>query len=326
MSKNKKIILSLGAILIIGFLLISFWRAYLPQPVRLQGQIEARQFNISSKISGRIDKMLVREGQQIERGQLIYTLLSPELDAKLEQAKAVSAAQDALVSEANKGARDQEVKAAKDSWLKASAAVKLAEKTFQRMENLFKEEVIAEQKRDETFTQLQAAKYTESAAYQIYLMTKEGTREESKKAVEAKARAARGQITEVEAYTAETKVESWHDGEVSQVLLQSGEIAPQGFPVVSIIDMQDAWAIFHVTENRLKDFQKDKELDVVIPALGPQVFRFKVSHVSVMGDFATWRATDATQGFDMRTFEVEARPLQEIKNLRVGMSALVHSE
>ena len=257
---------------------------------------------------------------------MLFRSLSPELDAKLEQAKAVSAAQDALVSEANKGARDQEVKAAKDSWLKASAAVKLAEKTFQRMENLFKEEVIAEQKRDKTFTQLQAAKYTESAAYQIYLMTKEGTREESKKAVEAKARAARGQITEVEAYTAETKVESWHDGEVSQVLLQSGEIAPQGFPVVSIIDMQDAWAIFHVTENRLKDFQKDKELDVVIPALGPQVFRFKVSHVSVMGEFATWRATDATQGFDMRTFEVEARPLPEMKNLRVGMSALFHSE
>ena len=157
-------------------------------------------------------------------------------------------------------------------------------------------------------------------------MTKEGTREETKKAVEAKARVAKEKITEVEVYTAETKVESWHDGEVSQVLLQGGEIAPQGFPVVSIIDMQDAWAIFHVTEDRLKDYQKGSELAVVIPALGQQIYRFKVSHVSVMGDFATWRATDATQGFDMRTFEVEARPLQDIENLRVGMSVLIHTE
>lgn len=326
MNNKKPLLAVLSIILIAGFLLISFWRAYLPQPVRLQGQIEARQYNISSKISGRIDKMLVREGDQIKRGQLIYTLLSPELDAKLEQAKAASEAEDALVSEANKGARDQQVKAAKDSWLKASAAVKLAEKTFQRMENLFKDEVIAEQKRDEAFTQLQAAKFTESSAYQMYQMTKEGTREETKKAVEAKARVAKQKITEVEVYTAETKVESWHDGEVSQVLLQGGEIAPQGFPVVSIIDMQDAWAIFHVTEDRLKDYQKGSELAVVIPALGQKVYRFKVSHVSVMGDFATWRATDATQGFDMRTFEVEARPLQDIENLRVGMSALVHTE
>ncbi len=326
MSNKKPLLAVLSIILITGFLLISFWRAYQPQPVRLQGQIEARQYNISSKISGRIDKMLVREGDQIKRGQLIYTLLSPELDAKLEQAKAASEAEDALVSEANKGARDQQVEAAKDSWLKASAAVKLAEKTFQRMENLFKDEVIAEQKRDEAFTQLQAAKFTESSAYQMYQMTKEGTREETKKAVEAKARVAKQKITEVEVYTAETKVESWHDGEVSQVLLQGGEIAPQGFPVVSIIDMQDAWAIFHVTEDRLKDYQKGSELAVVIPALGQQIYRFKVSHVSVMGDFATWRATDATQGFDMRTFEVEARPLQDIENLRVGMSALIHTE
>ncbi len=325
MSK-KKILPVLLAVIIIGFLAFSFWKAYQPRPVRLQGQIEARQYNISSKIPGRIDKMLVRKGDQVKQGQLVYTLLSPELDAKLEQAKAVSEAEDALASEAKKGARKQQLEAAKDSWLKAGVAVKLAEKTFQRIDNLYKDDVISEQKRDEAYTQLQAARYTEKSANEMYQMTKEGTREERQKAARAKARVAKEKVTEVEAYTAESKVESWHDGEVSQVLLQTGEIAPKGFPVVSIIDMRDAWAIFHVTEDHLKDYQQGTEISVVIPALGQQLYRFKVSHVSVMGDFATWRATDASQGFDMRTFEVEARPLQDIENIRVGMSALVHTE
>jgi HlyD family secretion protein len=42
-----------------------------------------------------------------------------------------------------------------------------------------------------------------------------------------------------------------------------------------------------------------------------------------MGDFATWRSTDATQGFDLRTFEVEARPVDKDVPLRMGMSLVV---
>lgn len=322
--KNKKILLGFIAVfLILLWLVFSFWQAYQPQAVQLQGQIEAQQYNISSKVAGRVDKVLVRKGDQVSRGQLIYTLLSPELDAKLEQAKAASDAQSALATEAKKGAREQQIEAAKASWQKAKSAVKLLETTFHRIDNLFKDGVVAEQQRDEAYTKLQAAKYTEKSAYQMYQMTKEGTREETQKAAEAKARVAQEAVVEIEVYTAETRVESWHDGEVSQVLLQSGEIAPTGFPVVSIIDMQDAWAIFHVTEDHLKNYQQGTDISVRIPALGEQAYRFKISHVSVMGDFATWRATDATKGFDMRTFEVEARPLQAIEKLRVGMSVLV---
>jgi len=301
----------------------SFWQAYQPQAQRLQGQIEARQYSISSKVPGRIDKVLVRKGDRVKKGQLIYTLLSPELEAKLEQAKAGSEAAGALAQEADKGARKQQVEAAKDTWHKARAASELGEKTYQRIRTLFEEGVIAEQKKDEAYTQWQAARYTESAAYQMYQMASEGTREETRKAAQEKARAARETVAEVKAYTDETQVNSWHDGEVAQVLLRSGEIAPEGFPVVSIMDMQDVWAVFHVREDQLASYQPGAEFSALIPALGEQSYRFKVSHVAVMGDYATWRATDASKGFDMHTFEVEARPLQSIKDVRAGMSVLV---
>jgi len=307
------------------WLIYRFYQAYQPVPERIQGQIEAQQYSVSSKVPGRIDQVLVRKGDKVERGQLIFTLLSPEIEAKLQQAQAGEKAAGALAKQAEKGARIQEISAAKSQWQKAKTATELMEKTYQRLNNLFKDGIVSEQKRDEIYTKWQASKYTEQSAYQLYAMAKEGARDEIKLAAKEKENMAAGAVAEVEAYIADTKIESWHQGEVSQVLLHSGELAPQGFPVVSIIDISNAWAIFHIREDKLKDYTQGKKLQVNIPSIGKETFTFEVSHIAVMGDFATWRATDSSQGFDMRTFEVEARPVEYIPDLRVGMSVLLNN-
>ena len=323
MSKFKSLAAVVPAAALVGWLGYTFWQAYQPQPERMQGQIEAQQYNVSSKVPGRIEQVLVRKGDKVERGDLVFTLSSPELDAKLEQARAGQEAAGAMAEQAEKGARNQEIEAARDQWQKARAAAELMGKTYQRVDSLYRDGVVAEQKRDEAYTQWQAARYTERAAYQMFEMAKEGARDETKRAAQEKVRMAAGAVAEVEAYAADTQIESWHDGEISQILLHEGELAPQGFPVVSVIDINDAWAVFHVREDKLKDYLQGTEFEASIPALGDIKHSFKVSHVAVMGDFATWRATDPAQGFDMRTFEVEARPVRPIDGLRVGMSVLV---
>ncbi|MGF1710894.1 biotin/lipoyl-binding protein [Vibrio kagoshimensis] len=322
MKPIKPLIFSFVALSIITWVAFSFYQAYQPQPIKLQGQIDAQQYSISSKVPGRIDQVLVRKGDNVEKGQLIFTLHSPEIEAKLEQAKAGQKAAGALALEAEKGARTQQIQAAKDQWQKAKAAAKLMEKTYQRVNNLYNDGVVAEQKRDEAKTQWQAAKYTESAAFQMYQLTKEGVRDETKLAASQKALMAAGAVAEVEAYAADTSIESWFNGEVSQVLLSSGELAPQGFPVVTVIDTKDAWAVLNVREDLLKHFEKDSQFTAYLPALD-KTLEFKVSHISVMGDFATWRSTDSAQGFDLRTFEIEARPVDTTQPLRMGMSLVV---
>ncbi|WGV99416.1 biotin/lipoyl-binding protein [Vibrio sp. YMD68] len=311
--------LVVGVVAWVGF---SFYQAYQPKPIRLQGMIEAQQYSISSKVPGRINQVLVRKGDKVKQGDLIFTLHSPEIEAKLAQAKAGEKAAGALASEAENGARTQQIQASKDQWLKAKSAADLLEKTYQRINNLFNDGVVAEQKRDEVKTQWQAAKYTESAAFQMYQLTKEGARDETKIAAAEKVLMAAGAVAEVEAFAEDTQIESWFDGEVSQVLLQSGELAPQGFPVVTVIDTQDAWAVLNVREDYLKHFTKGTQFDAFLPALDKTI-SFTVMHVAVMGDFATWRSTDASQGFDLRTFEVEARPTDSTESLRMGMSLVV---
>lgn len=307
----------------VGWLCYSFWLAYQPLPVIVQGQIEAQQYNISSKVPGRIDKIMVRKGDLVKKGQLIFTLYSPEIDAKLIQARASQDAADAMSEQAQKGARSQEITAARDRWQQAKAAADLLEKTFQRIENLYHSGVMPEQKRDEVYTQMQAARFNENGALQLYRMAREGAREETKRAAAGKAKMAAGAVAEVEAYAADTRINSWHDGEVSQVLLRSGELAPQGFPIVSILDMNDCWAVFHIREDMLSQYTKGGQILVQIPALGEKKYPFIIHYIAVMGDFATWRATNTQKGFDMRTFEIEARPIKPIDGLRVGMGVLI---
>lgn len=320
----KPAIAGTATLALVGWLAYSFATAYEDQPVRLQGQIEAQQYNVSSKVAGRIDQVLVHKGDMVRKGDMVFTIYSPEIEAKLEQAVAGQEAAGAMAQQAEKGARVQQIQASKDQWMKAKSAADLMEKTYERVNNLYSDGVVAEQKRDEAKTQWQAAKYTESAAFQMYQMAQEGARDETKRAAVEKARMAAGAVAEVEAYAADTKIKSWFNGEVSQVLLNSGELAPQGFPVVTVLDMQDAWAVFNVREDQLSKFEKGSQFEVFIPAIDEKVM-LEVSHVAVMGDFATWRSTDSSQGFDMRTFEVEARPVVAMDNLRVGMSVVIEN-
>lgn len=323
MSQGKPLLLPLALIVLAIWLGWRFWLAYQPEPVRLQGQIEAQQYSVSSKVAGRISEVLVKKGDQLAKGQLAFTLASPEIEAKLSQAKAGEAAAGALAQEAEKGARAQQIAAAKDQWQQAKTAALLHGKTYERIANLHREGVMPLQKRDEAWTAWQAARYSEGMAWQQYQMTLEGAREETKIAAREQAKMAAGGVAEVEAYLADTRIVTPHAGEVAQVLLRSGELAPQGFPVVTLLDMEDAWAQFHVREDLLPRFPVGTEFDATIPGLGEQSVRFKVTHVAVMGDFATWRATDSRQGFDMKSFQIEARPLQPVEGLRVGMSVLV---
>ncbi|MCZ4339213.1 HlyD family secretion protein [Shewanella colwelliana] len=320
--RTNRVLAIVALIALVALLAYGLKLAHTPKPDRLQGQIEAREYNISSKVPGRVEQVLVRRGDSVEAGDLLFAIDSPELNAKLMQAQGGRDAAKAMQQEADNGARKQQVTASREQWLKAKAAATLAETTYNRVEALFVEGVLARQKRDEAFTQWQAAKYTEQAALAMYQMADEGARVETKAAAAGNARMAEGAVNEVSAILADSQMRSPKSGEVSEVLLQSGELAPSGFPVVSIIDMQDAWAIFQVREDQLKAFKVGDTVEVEIPALG-ETHGFTIAHISVMGNFATWRSTESGHDFDMRTFEMELRPTAPIADLRVGMTTLL---
>ena len=90
-----------------------------PAPEIVQGQIEATEIDVSSKIPGRLDGISVVEGASVGKGDLVATLDSPEIEAKLAQATAAKAAASAQRDKADHGAREEEIRAAEATWLRA---------------------------------------------------------------------------------------------------------------------------------------------------------------------------------------------------------------
>jgi HlyD family secretion protein len=312
-----------GVVALVAWVGFTFYSAYQPKAMVLQGEVDAQSYNISSKLPGRISEIFVKKGQEVKVGDPIFSISSPEVQAKLKQAHAAKDAASAQKTQAQNGARKQEVQAAYEQWQKAKSAEALMLSTYKRIKTLYKQGVVSQQKYDEVYTKYKAAKYTSNAAKQMAMMAKEGARDEIKEATQAQERVYEGKLDEVNAFVKETKQYSFHNGEVSQILIHEGELSPTGFPVVSIIDMSDSWAKFSVREDYLRAFKKGKIFKIKIPALSDNSYQFKVTHIAVQGSYATWKATESGKGFDMKSFEVELRPLKPIEDLRVGMSLLL---
>lgn len=323
-SRGKRPVLALVLVLLVVLLIAwGFWRAAQPAPLYFQGQMEAREADIASKVTARISKVLVKDGQQIKPGDLLIEMDSPEVRAKLAQAEAARDAAQAVADKAQAGARPQEVQMARLSWQRAQAAAELAETSYRRVQSLYDQGLVAAQKRDEALANHRAARDQALAAKAQFDMAASGARTEDKSAAQAQARQVQGVVAEVEAASAETQLRSPVGGEVSQVLAKEGELSPQGVALVTVVDLSDQWAVLNVREDHLARFARGSRFSARLPALDNRQVQFEVFYLGVLPDFATWRATRAGQGFDARTFEVRARPAAPIEGARPGMSVVV---
>lgn len=321
--KNSTIVVGVVIIAFVLLLSIIGWIAFRPAPIIIQGQVEATEVRVATKIAGRISESNFDEGQTVKVGDRLIVLNSPEIDAKLQQVMALSDAAKAQKSKADKGARDEQIAQAYSVYQNAIAAKDLMEKTFERIQNLYNEGVIPAQKRDEAETQLKVAKMNEEAAKATYQMALNATRTEDKDAARALVNQAQGAVSEVQSYLGETVLVSPINGEISQINAEVGELVTPGFPVVQIVDLNDCWITFYVREDLLSKFTMGKEFEANIPALKIEDVKFKVNYIKAEADFATWRATKASGSFDLKSFEVRALPVQKIENLRPGMSVII---
>jgi len=298
------------------------WHLSRRTPVILQGTVECTTYKASSKIAGRIDRMCVEEGQRVERGELLYVLSTPELDAKLRQAEAVKSAATAMDRKAMTGARIQQIEAAQNMWQKAQAGRALAEKTYERVKRLYEQGVVPAQKFDEASANYEAAKATEQAALAQYRLVQDGASKEEKQAAAAQVRQAEGAVSEVESYLSDAMVYAPVTGEVSTVIAEQGELVGSGYPVIAILDLTDLWATFNVKETLMPKIHVGTRFTGYVPALDREV-PFEVTYIAVQADFATWAATRTQGGFDIRTFAVKAKPTEGVEYIRPGMSVLV---
>lgn len=271
---------------------------------------------------GRLAELKVREGDVLKAGDTVAVIAIPEIEAKLVQVKAQERAAQAREDLANTGARVQEKDAARADWERAKAALTLASKTYERVDALYREGLIPAQRHDEATAQLAAArKVTEAAAAKLSAVD-EGARVEDKTAAKALVDQARGGVSEVSSLASESIVKAPAAGEVTRIVMEEGEVAPAGFPLVLVTDLSDKWVVFNIREDELPGVEVGTILKGFIPAVNRTV-DLKVNWINPRGEYAVWRATRQSTGYDLRTFEVRARPVEELPALRPGMTVIV---
>ena len=313
------LLIVVGVVILVG---VCGFFAFRPITDTIQGQADVNEYRVSSKVPGRILEYRVKEGQFVHKGDTLALLEAPDVEAKLAQARAAEAAAAAQDRKAIKGARQEQISAAYEMWQKAKAGVTIAEKSFRRVSNLYDQGVVTAQKLDEVTAQRDAAIATEKAAKAQYDMARNGAEREDKEAARALVDRARGAVSEVDSYVAETVLTASHDGEVTDIFPQVGELVGSGAPIMNVAIMDDMWVTFNVREDHLAGFAMNQTFEATIPALDNRKVQLRVFYMKDLGSYAAWKATKTTGQFDMKTFEVKAAPVAPVAGLRPGMSVL----
>ena len=287
---------------------------------QITGLIHATEIDVASKVPGRVVAVHVQEGQHVKSGDLLVELNLDELDAKLLQATSSIDAAKAQLALAEKGARPQEKKALTNQVDSARAQVDVTKKMLDRMSKLLEEKAVPQAKYDEVEFKYQVSlNQLEMAQAKLDAVNK-GARSEEIRALEALVEKGESVAKEIEIYQRERTQTSPVDGEVSKIVVHEGELTNTGYPIITLVKMDDIWASFAIREDRLKNLRIGDEVEIEVPALDRKI-PMKVANISALGDFATWRATSDRDRFDLKSFEVKLRPTQPVDGLRPGMTA-----
>ena len=321
--QHRSVIIALIAFSVVAFIvgLIGFFTIGSEEEV-IQGQIDVEEYRVSSKVPSRVLRLLVKEGDYVHAGDTLAILDAPEVEAKAQQVRGMEDAATAMSDMARAGARKEQIQGAFELWQQAKAGLDIAKKSYERVQRLFDEGVVSEQKRDEAYASYKAYEAQEKAAKSQYDMAQNGARREEKAAAQAQVNSAKGAVNEVNSYRKETVQVARMDGEVSTIYPKVGELLGSGSPIMTISIMNDIWGTFNMREDQLNGLKLGDVLKAFVPAFNKEI-ELKVYSIKDEGSYATWKATKSNGQYDMKTFEVKARPVKKFDGLRPGMSVII---
>lgn len=321
--ENKTLVGAFAIVVVVVALLAIAGFLFLNKPDEIiEGQADATAVRISGKLPGRVVDLYVEEGDMVKAGDTLVHIHSSLADAKLVQAMGMETAAKAMNRKVDAGTRSQIIQSAYDLWQQARSAESITKKTYDRMQTLYSEGVMSEQKRDEAKAAYDAAVAASSAAKSQYELAKQGAQSEDKESAAAMVDVAKGGVGEVQALLEDQYLTAPCDGQIDVVYPHVGELVSLGAPIMSLLKIQDKWITFNVREEYLQDMTLGKEIEVMIPALGRKETKAKIYYIRDLGSYATWHATKTTGDWDSKTFEVKARPTEQLPDLRPGMTVI----
>ena len=300
---------------------LSIWYLVRPQPLLVQGEVDATRLDIAARVDGRVADIPVERGENIAAGAVLVRIDNPETLAKHEQALAAKVVADAQLANIKAGTRAEVIAARKAALERAQASVILAQKTYDRISQLAEHGNAPQARLDQVTDALHESQRATDQAKSAYEQAVNGYTAEERQISAANVQKAVADIAAVQSVIDQMVITAPVASQVYKRNVEPGEYVSPGVPLVTLIDLNDLWIHFDLREDLVKTLKIGDRFDVRIPALADRRITVEVKLIATKGEYASWRATRATGDFDLRTFAIRAYPVEKVPELRPGMSA-----
>jgi HlyD family secretion protein len=300
---------------------LSIWFLVRPQPLLVQGEVDATRLDIAARIDGRVADIPVTRGENVAAGAVLVRIDNPENIAKREQAVAGKVVADAQLANINAGTRREVIAARKAALERAQASVVLAQKTYDRISQLAEHGNAPQARLDQVTDSLHESQRAADQAKSAYEQAVNGYTAEERQIAVANVQRAVSDIAAVQSIIDQMVITAPLAAQVYKRNVEPGEYISPGVPLVTLIDLNDLWIHFDLREDLVRTLKVGDRFAVRIPALADPRITVEVKLIATKGEYASWRATRATGDFDLRTFSIRAYPVEQVPELRPGMSA-----
>ena len=287
---RKKIIALLVLILVVASIIVLYarWTARKPPSnvLLISGNIEAHESLVGFKVQGRLDELLVEEGQSVHEGDLIARLDNKDYTQQVGVDEALLGSREAELDLALAGSRTQEIKAAEQAVLDAQADMELKKVEYQRNQALYERNSgVSAEARDVAATNLKRAQAIYERNKQTYAELVEGTRKEQIAINRANVRTARQTLGLSRIRLGYTSLFAPKTGVVTVRQAELGEVMQPGTPIVTIADIDHLWLRGYVSETDLSRVSWGQSAMVKTDTFPGKTYKGRVSFISSEAEF-----------------------------------------
>jgi len=300
---------------------LSIWYLLQPQPLLVQGEVDATRFDIAARVDGRVSDIPVIRGQNVPAQAVLVRIDNPETAAQHQQAVAAKVVAEAQLANINVGTRPETIAANKAAYDRSQARVTLTQKTYDRVSHVNERGYASQAQLDQATDTLHESQRSMDQAKSAYEQAVNGYTKEDHQIAVANVEKADADISQVQSIIDQMTIYAPVAAQIYKRNIEPGEFVAPGVPLVTLIDLGDLWVHFDLREDLVRTLKVGDRFGVRIPALGDRRILVEVKLIATKGEYASWRATRATGEFDLRTFSIRAYPVDKVPELRPGMSA-----
>ncbi len=286
------------------------------------GRVEATEIDVATKLAGRVQDILVNEGDFVQAGQPLARMQIDVLEAQRDEARAQNqqASNSVSSAQAQVTVRESDKAAAQAVVAQRESELELAQRRLKRSETLSKANVNSAQALDEDRANARSAEAALSAAKAQVEAAQAAIDAARAQVVGAQSAviASLATIARIEADIADSQLKSPRDGRVQYRIAQPGEVLGAGGKVLNLIDLGDVYMTFFLPETAAGKVAIDSEVRVVLDAAPQYVIPAKVSYVASTAQF-TPKTVETANERQKLMFRVKAQFSRELLQKHLKM-------